>query len=72
MIGAAEGLRRLVADNARFVRGTPVQRAPTRDQLAHLVDAQHPFVTILGCSDSQVPPEMVFGPGGRAISSSCA
>jgi carbonic anhydrase len=69
MIGAAEGLQRLVAGNARFVRGTPVQRAQTPDQLAHLADAQHPFATILGCSDSRVPPEMVFdqGPGDLFI-----
>ena len=64
MIGAVEGLQRLVAGNARVVGGTPVQRAPTPDQLAHLADAQHPFATILGCSDSRFPP-VVFdqGPG---------
>jgi carbonic anhydrase len=69
MIGAAEGVQRLVEGNARFVRGDSVQHAPTRDELAHLADAQHPFATILGCSDSRVPPELVFdqGPGDLFI-----
>jgi carbonic anhydrase len=28
-----------------------------------LADAQQPFATILGCSDSRVPPEMLFDQG---------
>jgi carbonic anhydrase len=69
VIGAAEGLQRLVEGNARFGHGTTMQRGLTRDLLAHLADAQHPFATILGCSDSRVPPEIVFdqGPGDLFI-----
>ena len=58
-----EALRRLKAGNARFVRGEPAQRPPTPGQLAQLTQAQQPFATILGCSDSRVPPEMVFDQG---------
>jgi carbonic anhydrase len=65
VIGAAAALRRLVEGNVRFVGGTAVQRPPTPARLARLAVAQHPFAAILGCSDSRVPPEIVFdqGPG---------
>jgi carbonic anhydrase len=60
---AAEALARLVAGNSRFVAGTA--RFPTvqKDVLAELAGGQHPFATILGCSDSRVPPELVFDAG---------
>jgi carbonic anhydrase len=46
--------------NARFVAGHA--RFPTvqKEVLADLAKGQHPFATILGCSDSRVPPELVF------------
>ena len=59
----AEALQRLVDGSARFARGESVQRPPDRDRLRYLAEAQHPFATILGCSDSRVPPEMVFDQG---------
>lgn len=56
-------LQRLVAGNARFVRGEA--RFPTvqKDVLAELAKGQHPGATIIGCSDSRVPPELVFDAG---------
>jgi carbonic anhydrase len=60
---AAEALQRLVDGNARFASGASVQRPPAHDRLGHLAEAQQPFATILGCSDSRVPPEMVFDQG---------
>ena len=39
------------------------RRAVERDWLADLSEGQHPFATILGCSDSRVPPEIVFDQG---------
>jgi carbonic anhydrase len=56
-------LRRLIEGNARFVRGEPLQQSPSPHQLADLTQGQSPFATILGCSDSRVPPEMVFDQG---------
>lgn len=60
---AEEALLRLKEGNARFMRGEA--RFPTvqKDVLAALAKGQHPFVTILGCSDSRVPPELVFDAG---------
>ncbi len=60
---AEEALARLVAGNARFVRGEA--RFPTvkKEVLAALAKGQAPYATILGCSDSRVPPELVFDAG---------
>jgi carbonic anhydrase len=57
---ADEALARLKAGNERFVRGEA--RFPTvqKEVLADLAKGQHPYATILGCSDSRVPPELVF------------
>ena len=62
-VTADEALRRLVSGNERFVRGEA--RFPTiqKEILAELAKEQHPYATILGCSDSRVPPELVFDAG---------
>jgi len=55
-----EALARLMAGNERFLRGEPrVSRAPG-EVLAGLATGQRPYATILGCSDSRVPPELIF------------
>jgi carbonic anhydrase len=60
---ADEALARLVAGNERFVNGTA--RFPTvqKEVLAALAAGQRPYATVLGCSDSRVPPELVFDAG---------
>ena len=60
---ADEALARLIEGNARFVAGKA--RFPTvqKEVLAELAKAQRPYATILGCSDSRVPPELVFDAG---------
>ena len=55
-----DALARLMAGNERFLRGEPrVSRAPS-EVLAGLAEGQRPYATILGCSDSRVPPELIF------------
>jgi carbonic anhydrase len=60
---ADQALARLIAGNERFVRGEA--RFPTvqKEVLADLAKGQQPYATILGCSDSRVPPELVFDAG---------
>jgi len=62
-ISATAALKRLKDGNARFVRGRA--RFPTVQKkiLANLARKQEPYATILGCSDSRVPPELVFDCG---------
>lgn len=60
---AAEALARLKAGNQRFVSGQAHFRTMQKDVLADLVKGQQPYATILGCSDSRVPPELVFDAG---------
>lgn len=62
-VTADEALARLKAGNARFLRGKA--RFPTirKEVLADLARGQRPYATILGCSDSRVPPELLFDAG---------
>jgi len=58
-----EALERLRAGNARFVRGKSRFPRTCKTVLAALAKEQQPYVTILGCSDSRVPPELLFDAG---------
>lgn len=57
---ADEALARLKEGNERFVNGHAKFPTVQKEVLAELARGQHPFATILGCSDSRVPPELVF------------
>jgi len=60
---ADQALARLIAGNERFVRGKA--RFPTvkKAVLARLAKRQRPYATLVGCSDSRVPPELLFDTG---------
>lgn len=60
---ADEALQRLIEGNQRFQRGEPHLSGVARETLAELARGQHPFATILGCSDSRVAPETIFHAG---------
>jgi carbonic anhydrase len=62
-VGADEALARLMAGNERFLRGEPRNMRTPMEILADLAIRQRPFATILGCSDSRVPPELIFDAG---------
>jgi carbonic anhydrase len=55
-----EALDRLKDGNERFVRGQSVHGRISEQDFLRLRDSQRPFAVILGCSDSRVPPELVF------------
>ncbi len=62
-ISADEALHRLIDGNGRFLRGETHLPRLLHETLAELARGQHPFATILGCSDSRVPPEWIFDAG---------
>lgn len=60
LLDGETALARLKAGNARFVAGA--SRAPLLESqlLDDQAEGQQPYATILGCSDSRVPPELIF------------
>ncbi|MDP3428575.1 MAG: carbonic anhydrase, partial [Humidesulfovibrio sp.] len=61
---ADEAVKLLKDGNARHVAGQPAHPNLTRERRAETVaGGQHPFVTIIGCSDSRVPLEFIFDQG---------
>jgi carbonic anhydrase len=59
-LSADEALQCLVKGNERFMHGEGRSPFLGRRALTDLLEGQQPFATILGCSDSRVPPEIIF------------
>ena len=55
-----EALARLKAGNTRFVSGQLSQQSTVAERRIALTGHQAPFAAILSCSDSRVPPELIF------------
>jgi carbonic anhydrase len=62
-IMTGDPLERLMVGNRRFMTGHPVHPDETLDRIRKLKKGQNPFVVIVSCSDSRVPPELVFDHG---------
>jgi carbonic anhydrase len=62
-VTADEALQRLVRGNERFRRGESHWAGMAEESRSALIGGQRPFATIIGCSDSRVPPELVFDTG---------
>ena len=60
---ADEAMQRLIDGNARFLRGEAHFPELREELLEAMAKHQSPFAMILGCSDSRVPPELIFGAG---------
>ena len=58
-----EALATLKKGNAEFVTDAPFRAAEDRKRRLEIARAQHPFAILVGCSDSRVPPELLFGRG---------
>ena len=63
LLTADQALARMLAGNERFVRGEAHFPTVQKDILAALAKQQRPYATVLGCSDSRVPPELIFDAG---------
>lgn len=62
-VTADAALATLLEGNKRFVRGESQHPHESADYRASLAKAQHPFATILACSDSRVTPVLIFDQG---------
>lgn len=62
-VDADTALGLLLEGNQRFQSGKPRHPHETADWRQLLESGQHPFVATLSCSDSRVPPELIFDQG---------
>lgn len=58
-----QALERLKTGNERFVADRPVTSDLSTSRRLALAEGQQPFATLVGCSDSRVGPEQLFGAG---------
>lgn len=58
-----EALQKLMDGNKRFVDGTLAQKDLGKAKREELAKGQTPFAIVLTCSDSRVPPELLFDQG---------
>ena len=58
-----EALARLRQGNLNFLNDTPVHPPTDRASRLRLAAGQQPFAAYVSCSDSRVPPELLFGRG---------
>jgi len=56
-------LQKLIDGNKRFVEGKSIRPNQDYNRIKEVAGAQHPFATIVGCSDSRVPNEIIFDQG---------
>lgn len=56
-------LERLLEGNARFVKNEMQHPDESKERRVELSTAQHPFAVVVSCSDSRVPPELIFDQG---------
>jgi len=61
--GPDEAWERLVAGNERFATGIAVHVHSDLERVAEVETDQSPFAVVVSCSDSRVPPEIVFDRG---------
>lgn len=62
MVTIDEALERLRNGNKRFIEAN-LECNIGEERRLELKEGQHPFATILGCSDSRVPIELIFDQG---------
>jgi len=58
-----EALSKLKQGNERFVQGKSIRPHQDLNRIKEVAAGQAPFATIVGCSDSRVPNEIIFDQG---------
>lgn len=62
-LSAEKALEKLIQGNERFVSFKLKHPDSDKKRRNEMLKGQHPFVVILSCSDSRVPPELIFDQG---------
>jgi carbonic anhydrase len=62
-VAPAEAISKLKEGNSRYTSGNLQHPGQTTERRTELAKTQHPFASIVSCSDSRVPPEIVFDQG---------
>jgi carbonic anhydrase len=62
-VAPAEAISKLKEGNGRYTSGNLQHPGQTTERRTELAKTQHPFAAIVCCSDSRVPPEVVFDQG---------
>jgi len=62
-VAPIEAIAKLKEGNGRYTSGNLQHPGQTTERRTELAKIQHPFATIVSCSDSRVPPEIVFDQG---------
>jgi carbonic anhydrase len=58
-----QALKKLMEGNAKFVSGKVTHPDQSAERRAEVVSGQNPFAVVISCSDSRIPPEIVFDQG---------
>ncbi len=62
-LSAEQAIEKLKQGNKRFVELKLKHPDSDKKRRKEMLKGQHPFVVILSCSDSRVPPELIFDQG---------
>jgi len=62
-VAPAEAISKLKEGNGRYTSGNVQHPGQTAERRTELANTQHPFAAIVSCSDSRVPPEIIFDQG---------
>jgi carbonic anhydrase len=62
-ISGDEALQRLIEGNKLYASGRPRHPRQTEERRIEVASGQKPIAVVLGCSDSRVPPEVIFDQG---------
>jgi carbonic anhydrase len=63
LLTADKSLEKLIEGNKRFTAGNHIHPDNSPERIEELSKGQNPFAIILSCSDSRVPPEIIFDQG---------
>lgn len=58
-----QALAALKKGNRDFLAGRPIMQDPSGRRRLEIARAQYPIAVLVSCSDSRVPPELLFGRG---------